>query len=244
MLVFLHWQIIPSTSPRCKRIYYDRSRNVFSWNHIFPTTLDGSKGTGPRCDKWKQAHKGEIQIYKSQITERHISHSVQAFGIWRIIMKSKVSKIAVAALIIIAVLINMHKLSGSIDGASVAWGNVAEKVKNIETYVYREREIKTTGPREEGFEVATERETIVYRSDRYGERTESYTKGELLTNSWNRSARVNLCGNIYLPGLNSFPEEYRYGRRLPSFQGPDQRRRRLVPFHIKDPQRRRRLRSD
>ena len=50
--------------------------------------------------------------------------------------------------------------------------------------------------------------------------------------------------NIYLPGLNAFPEEYRYGRRLPSFQGPDQRRRMLVPFHIKDPQRRRRVRSD
>jgi len=73
-------------------------------------------------DKWKQTHKGEIQIYKSQINGRQISHSAQAFGIWRIIMKSKVSKIAAAAMIIIAAAVCVQHFGGSFRATSTAYG--------------------------------------------------------------------------------------------------------------------------
>ena len=42
-------------------------------------------------------------------------------SIWRTIMKSPITKLAAAAVIIIAVLIGVHYLGGSIDGASLAW---------------------------------------------------------------------------------------------------------------------------
>ena len=116
--------------------------------------------------------------------------------IWRTIMKSRITKLSAAAVIIIAVLISINQFSGSIDGASVAWGNVAEKVENIETYVFRMRTIKTTGPREEGFEFATEKETMVYQSGRYGERTETYTNGELSTQSYTHLEKNEFVGII------------------------------------------------
>jgi len=40
---------------------------------------------------------------------------------------------------------------------------------------------------------------------------------------------------LFLNGLGAFPEENRYGRRPPSFQGPQSRRQRLTPIHLKDP---------
>ncbi|MHC4456314.1 MAG: hypothetical protein ACYS0I_04315 [Planctomycetota bacterium] len=51
-------------------------------------------------DKWKQEHRKEIQMFKSQPGQ--IPHSVQPFKIWRIIMKNRITKFAAAAVIIIA----------------------------------------------------------------------------------------------------------------------------------------------
>jgi hypothetical protein len=51
--------------------------------------------------------------------------------IWRIIMKSKITKLAAAAVIIIAVLIGIHYSGGSIDGASVALAQVTENMKRM-----------------------------------------------------------------------------------------------------------------
>jgi hypothetical protein len=50
-------------------------------------------------------------------------------NIWRFIMKTKIAKFAAAAVIIIAVLIGINQFGGSIDGASVAWAQVIEKVE-------------------------------------------------------------------------------------------------------------------
>ena len=48
----------------------------------------------------------------------------------RTIMKSPITKLAAAAAIIIAVLICIHQLGGSIDGASIAWADVIEKLQD------------------------------------------------------------------------------------------------------------------
>ena len=50
--------------------------------------------------------------------------------IWRIIMRSKTLKVAVAAIILVAVLVSIHKLSGS---SSVAWADVIEPILNAKT---------------------------------------------------------------------------------------------------------------
>ena len=48
----------------------------------------------------------------------------------RTIMKSPITKLAAAAVIIIAALIGVHQFGGSIDGASVAWADVIEKLEH------------------------------------------------------------------------------------------------------------------
>lgn len=49
-------------------------------------------------------------------------------------MKSKITKFAAAAAIIIAVLIGIHYSGGSIDGASVAWADVMEQISSFRPY--------------------------------------------------------------------------------------------------------------
>jgi len=56
-------------------------------------------------------------------------------NIWRIIMKSKMIKLAAAAVIIIAVLLGLHYFGGSIDGASVAWADVVKPILNARTVI-------------------------------------------------------------------------------------------------------------
>ncbi len=51
--------------------------------------------------------------------------------IWRIIMKSRITKLAAAAVIIIAVMVGIHYFGGSINGASVALGQVMENMKKM-----------------------------------------------------------------------------------------------------------------
>jgi len=55
--------------------------------------------------------------------------------IWRKIMKSKITKLTAAAIIIIAVLAVMHHFGGSIDGTSVAWADVIEQINEFRPYV-------------------------------------------------------------------------------------------------------------
>jgi len=82
-------------------------------------------------DKWKDNHQEEVEIYKSQITERQSSHSVQAFNIWRRIIRSNISKIAAAAVIVFVVLISVNPFNGSFDGTTAAYAKVKEKIKNV-----------------------------------------------------------------------------------------------------------------
>ncbi|MHC5076254.1 MAG: hypothetical protein ACYTFM_07485, partial [Planctomycetota bacterium] len=67
-------------------------------------------------------------------------------NIWRMIMKSKITKLTAAAVIIIAVLIGIKQFSGSIDGTSVAWGEVVEQINNYTRYKCRQRVVRKQGP--------------------------------------------------------------------------------------------------
>ncbi|MHC4643561.1 MAG: hypothetical protein ACYS32_18110, partial [Planctomycetota bacterium] len=64
----------------------------------------------------------------------------------RIIMKSPITKLAAAVVIIIAILIGVHYLGGSIDGASVAWAQVVEQINNYTKYKCRQRIVREKGP--------------------------------------------------------------------------------------------------
>ena len=50
--------------------------------------------------KWKETHKKEIDIFKSQAVNRQTSQPVQPLNIWRIIVRSKISITAAATIIL------------------------------------------------------------------------------------------------------------------------------------------------
>lgn len=60
----------------------------------------------------------------------------KTLSIWRIIMKTKITKFAAAAVIIIAVLIGINQFGGSIDMASVAWGKIVDPIMTARTVVF------------------------------------------------------------------------------------------------------------
>jgi len=55
-------------------------------------------------------------------------------SLWRIIMKSQITKLGAAAVVIMAVLVGMHYLGGSFDGAGVAWADVLEQMSTFRPY--------------------------------------------------------------------------------------------------------------
>ena len=61
--------------------------------------------------------------------------AVQRKNIWRTIMKSRITKLAVAAAIVMAVLIGINQFGGSIDLGNVAWAEVAGHLSDVD-YVH------------------------------------------------------------------------------------------------------------
>ncbi len=63
-----------------------------------------------------------------------ISHTLAFIG--DTIMRSRITKLAAAAVIIIAVMVGINYLGGSSDGASVAWADVLENIEAAQTVTY------------------------------------------------------------------------------------------------------------
>jgi hypothetical protein len=53
-------------------------------------------------------------------------------NIWRIIMKSNITKLAAAAVIFIAIMLGMYVMTGSFDGTSITMAQVREAMENID----------------------------------------------------------------------------------------------------------------
>ncbi len=70
----------------------------------------------------------DLQKVRDMLTSQHARIAPERETIWRIIMKSKITKLAAAAVIIIAVLIGINQFVGSIDMANIAFANVRAKV--------------------------------------------------------------------------------------------------------------------
>ncbi len=89
----------------------------------------------------KKVYTNKLQVTtSSDLDKRVIANSMNAFAKvektssadippnpWRIIMKSKITKFAVAAMLIIAVLIGINQFGGPIDGTSIAFGQMKFK---------------------------------------------------------------------------------------------------------------------
>ena len=100
-------------------------------------------------------------------------------NIWRIIMKSRITKLAAAAVIIIAVLIGINQFGGSLDIAGVAWADVVKNVEQIRTSIYRSKtSIEGLSYVKGG--ALQEREGFGYYSADYGMRRDIYENGKII----------------------------------------------------------------
>lgn len=94
-------------------------------------------------------------------------------NIWRIIMKSKITKIAAAAVIIVAVILGLT-ITGGTDIASVTWAEVIEKVEQIPALSF-DMTTEITYTENEILTIQAEN----YVAGDYGTKSSLYMNGEL-----------------------------------------------------------------
>jgi len=126
----------------------------------------------PRTDfeQWKQRHPEAVEMLTSRARSKALT-TKRPLNIRNIIMKSPITKLAVAAVVVVAVLIGINQLGGS--ATSVVWGEVVRNIEASPGFIYRMRQIyndKETGTRE--FHM------MVYGSAEYGMRMDSYLDPE------------------------------------------------------------------
>jgi outer membrane lipoprotein-sorting protein len=96
-------------------------------------------------------------------------------NIWRVIMKSRITQLSAAAVIIIGILLSVGYFG--VDGTSVAWAEVAEKTQQISTWMFRSWATVTVDM--PGAQQITETETVTYADSEYGMRNETYMNEKL-----------------------------------------------------------------
>jgi outer membrane lipoprotein-sorting protein len=112
-------------------------------------------------------------------------------SIWRIIMKSKVTKLAIVALIVIAVLIAISQYGGSIGGTSVVWADVVKNTEQARAFTYRERETQKYGGK------TRESERQCYFSTEYGFRMDNYKNGQIAISTFTLPVEKALIGIVH-----------------------------------------------
>ena len=75
-------------------------------------------------DKWKVEHEWEIEVYNSQVGKA--SKQANQTAMWRIIMNSKLTKLAVAGVIVVAAVIGLSQFGSPFE--SVTWADVMERM--------------------------------------------------------------------------------------------------------------------
>lgn len=136
----------------------------------------------PTKDIEKQIKNFNIVI-DTEVNKKRYSNILQAFKkskaseqpeMWTIIMRSRLIKYAAAAVIIVVVLIGINRFV-SMDGASVAWGSLAEKVGNVYTCAYHGHTKTKSSFQEASFE------SKYYFSSGHGWYQETYSDGKIST---------------------------------------------------------------
>lgn len=91
-------------------------------------------------DKTNESHKQRLHRKMLSAFEQAQKETSHTAGRWktlgRTIMKSKISKLAAAAVIIIAILMGIHYFGGTFDGTSIAWADVVKPILTAKTVVY------------------------------------------------------------------------------------------------------------
>ena len=155
----------------------------------------GSKETRADFEQWKQRHPEAVAMLTSR-ADRHATlpspHKIR-----RIIMRSPITKVAAAAVIVLAVVVSMSQIGGS----NVAWAEVAQNVDRALTYTCRVR-LRDRTREEEPLDI----EAVVYGSTDHGQKQNVGMNGKLLKHTY------------FLPAekveIDVMPAEKQYRRKL------------------------------
>lgn len=102
----------------------------------------GSEKTKPNFDKWKQEHPEAVEMLTSRI-DKGASASPSPLSIRKMIMKSPITKLAAAAVIIIACFTGLFFWKST--GSGIALADVLARIEQVKTYRYK-WSFKMTGP--------------------------------------------------------------------------------------------------
>ncbi|MHC4241830.1 MAG: hypothetical protein ACYS3N_17535 [Planctomycetota bacterium] len=147
-------------------------------------------------------HRDELKKQLMNAFPKHrLQPTVHTVNVWRNIMKSKTTRMAAAAVIIIAVFfgLNLFRETGG-----VAWAEVLNNVQKVQTYIHR---MKMTVQRPEG---SHDVDMTFYRSTEFGTRRDSFYNGELISKLYvsegvNRSVELLPSQKKYIKAV--FTEE-------------------------------------
>jgi hypothetical protein len=138
-------------------------------------------------------------------------------------MKSKTTRLAAAAAIIIAVMTGVNHFAGSTVG--VVWASVVTNLEAAKTCVYRIRCSSegvmpgaSVAPRKPGTT-----EWVVYNSSKYGIRSDTYFEGYLGVTAY-YPADMNMVTYVFHPPHRQYQRQHL-----------DQQQRRFAREHLKDP---------
>lgn len=117
-------------------------------------------------EKWQTEHQKEIQTFKSQAGQ--IPHFA-----WRTIMKSPITKLAAAAVIVIGVFAVINAFVGT--GSSVALADVLERVEQVRAFMYKMNTRITASMGENMPAIDQDMEMTIIISNDFGIKTETIT---------------------------------------------------------------------
>ena len=106
-------------------------------------------------------------------------------------MKSKITKLSSAALIIIAVMAGIIHFGGSIDGSSIVFAEVLKSIQEANSAVWHEQRVMTYNGKELPFLTS---DVVRYYSLEYGAKEEMYTMKDILLHQvyWLRGKDVRI----------------------------------------------------
>ncbi|MCP4259178.1 MAG: hypothetical protein GY774_16970 [Planctomycetes bacterium] len=105
---------------------------------------------------------------------------VKSISLWRTIMKSNITKLATAAVVIIAVMVVLNHLGGSIDGSSIVLADVAKKIAQVNSAIWQEHRTLTCDGTKLSFLKNLKTDVTRYYSCEYGSREDMSTTDGLL----------------------------------------------------------------
>ncbi|MBW7991656.1 MAG: hypothetical protein FVQ84_16805 [Planctomycetes bacterium] len=118
-------------------------------------------------------HRDKLKKQLLNAFPKHrLQPTVHTVHIWRNIMKSSTTRIAAAAVIIIAVFFGLNLFR---DNGGVAWAEVLNNVQKVQTYIHR---MKMTVQRSDG---SHDVEMTFYRSTEYGTRRDAFYNDDLVS---------------------------------------------------------------